>query len=1101
VTEFTDDGGTSTLVLDGLGRTREAIYDDGDLTVSYDYGTNGVESDWTEIDSASTGIIGRQFTEGGQLAGWTREVDGVTQTTAIYRYDNGRLDEEEDPFGNITKYTYDEFGRTEKIKDLSTGAEVVYTYDAVGRVLTETRSYTDASGPRSETTTYTYDIDDQGPTTVKDPLGYITEFDVDGTVSTVRSPLTDLGGGNLGEISGVTRTTQVVRNAAGLPIAYINADGSQTTIGYRNSDTLGDAEQFPTFVRDESGRERRFTYDDQGRLETSTDLGGVVTSFSYQDVSPTDNDPDLPEGGRREVVDLPGPASVTYLYNEDGRLIKIERPGFGDYEVLDLDTTGGLDFTPDGQPLSVLLSSGETVEMTYDDIGRMATRKVTSTSMVVTENVEFVYDPASDNLVRTVDLLAGPAGTNPALPTGGDEAVYVYYSTTNPQEAGASHAGKLEKIVYPSGASVRYQYDALGRVIQLFTKPVDTGPDEYSTSYEYNQLGNLWKVHDPFGGTTTYNYDELGRLKNRTLPNGVFTTWTFDNRDRLTLLAHYESDGGTIISSFAYEHPTQAVGEPSRITQTDDTGNITYIKLTYDPALRLEREEYFNDVGNDNNDANDTLIRTIEYSYDAQGNRTLRTEDSNVDTYNINTESGYELDSITGANPATFGYDTGGRLISLVRGATNASLDYNSSGQLISVDNASGADPSFEFDALGRRTRSNDGTTSRNYLIAPAAQRLGAGVLDVEVQHLATQAGGGPTTGWIYAGENPILRFEGAPGAEQVSYYLEDASDSIRALLDAAGNVVQQYNYDAFGNTLAGSDLPSSAAGGDFGYQAAWRDDATELYYMRARTYEGRFLTPDPADGVPQAPETYNLYAFANNNPHLYSDPTGLFSVTEISVSINISNNLQSFKAAAVQNARKFATDEIEELAVNFLVNKLSSLLPSFGGADPSSLIRSIGAADVGTLFQDSVNGVLEKLLPFPDGVWIEPSIDVSGKVVNAGLNRNNPEGFKTFGTKKPRPDYLINRTNPKSSNAGRTWLVGDISLSGNGIYKKYVDPGKQINQWNAITNHAKNFGIRISTFFTFFEGGSHVAPAIKALISEKAFKDGTFVFIISLKD
>ncbi|MEZ6073129.1 MAG: hypothetical protein R3C10_23395 [Pirellulales bacterium] len=145
----------------------------------------------------------------------------------------------------------------------------------------------------------------------------------------------------------------------------------------------------------------------------------------------------------------------------------------------------------------------------------------------------------------------------------------------------------------------------------------------------------------------------------------------------------------------------------------------------------------------------------------------------------------------------------------------------------------------------------------------------------MSVQHLATDGSGGVQAGWVYAGENPILRFD---ASNSVEYYLEDASDSIAALVDSGGVKTAEYAYDGFGNILDGSDDPVSDAGGDFGLHAAWLDPDTGLYDMRGgRTIpkRGGFTAPDPAEPNPQAPETYRPYTFANNNPHLFSDPTG----------------------------------------------------------------------------------------------------------------------------------------------------------------------------------------------------------------------------------
>ena len=271
----------------------------------------------------------------------------------------------------------------------------------------------------------------------------------------------------------------------------------------------------------------------------------------------------------------------------------------------------------------------------------------------------------------------------------------------------------------------------------LISRP-DATATPYTTTYEYNAVGLLWKVHDPFGGETEYTYDELGRLKNRELPNGVYTTWTFDDRDRLTELVHRESIGGDVISSFTYEHPVNAVGEPHRITREDGS----YIDLVYDDALRLESETYYDSDANNND-----LLRKIEYTYDAQGNRTSRTVDGAGEEYEIDPDSGYMLTATGGADgivgtgdDAVYGYDAsgGGRVVSIDRGSDDWTLSYNSAGQVIGVTRAGDTALSYEYDGLGRRTGATAGAQTYDYLIAPAAQRLG---LDMEVQHLATSAG------------------------------------------------------------------------------------------------------------------------------------------------------------------------------------------------------------------------------------------------------------------------------------------------------------------------------------------------------------------------
>ena len=101
------------------------------------------------------------------------------------------------------------------------------------------------------------------------------------------------------------------------------------------------------------------------------------------------------------------------------------------------------------------------------------------------------------------------------------------------------------------------------------------------------------------------------------------------------------------------------------------------------------------------------------------------------------------------------------------------------------------------------------------------------------------------------------------------NYYLTDEQGSVRYVLDAAGNVQNDYQYDAFGQRIAGHEnIPNRLK-----YNAQIEDDLTGLYYLRARYYNtdiGRFTQEDVIynDGL-------NLYAYCSSNPVMYSDPSG----------------------------------------------------------------------------------------------------------------------------------------------------------------------------------------------------------------------------------
>ena len=227
-------------------------------------------------------------------------------------------------------------------------------------------------------------------------------------------------------------------------------------------------------------------------------------------------------------------------------------------------------------------------------------------------------------------------------------------------------AGRLSGMTYPSGRTIAYTFDALGRVNQVSTTPQSGAAQIVASNIAYQS----------FGGVKSY-----------TLGNGQSYTRSYDLDGRI---ASYNL--GSQFFALGYD-------AASRITFINDTGNAqnsnTY---SYDNLDRL--------IG--------AVLPSLPfaYNYDAVGNRTSKTVGSATDTYAYGTTSN-RLASITAQAGATrsFVFDADGS-------TTNDGINryiYDTRGRLTQSVGALGT-TTYQVNALGQRVRKTNSTEDRVYL-------------------------------------------------------------------------------------------------------------------------------------------------------------------------------------------------------------------------------------------------------------------------------------------------------------------------------------------------------------------------------------------------
>ena len=148
------------------------------------------------------------------------------------------------------------------------------------------------------------------------------------------------------------------------------------------------------------------------------------------------------------------------------------------------------------------------------------------------------------------------------------------------------NAGNLMKVTDPLNHATQFGYDALSRRTST-TDATNTGITRYKydgldqlievtdarnvvTAYAIDGLGNLSQTTSADTGVTSNTYDDAGNLTSRLDAKQQRTTYKYDALGRLTLITY--SDNATV--SYEYDQGANAIGRLNKIT--DSSGSIAY---------------------------------------------------------------------------------------------------------------------------------------------------------------------------------------------------------------------------------------------------------------------------------------------------------------------------------------------------------------------------------------------------------------------------------------------------------------------------------------------------------------------------------------------
>ncbi|HJQ23988.1 MAG TPA: RHS repeat-associated core domain-containing protein [Blastocatellia bacterium] len=450
---------------------------------------------------------------------------------------------------------------------------------------------------------------------------------------------------------------------------------------------------------------------------------------------------------------------------------------------------------------------------------------------------------------------------------------YSYNQAGAVTEISHHRMGAITRLSYPASNTTRFEYDAVGNLLAIkdATGRTRYGYDEWNRltqtilpdgkklSAEYDSWGQVRRLVLPDGSAVRYSHDAQGGLMQfgdgqgdvyyeirgdarrlyRRLPNGVLTVYESSAAGQLTALRHLNPDGG-VICAYAYEYDPE--GRINAIAETSTRGTAT-TRYEYDLLGRLAKLT-----------PPDGLL--VSYDYDAMGNRTAETGGAGTVQYSYDAQG-----RLLRAGETTFTYDAAGNLIARKDRAQRVTYEYDDENQLIAVRTGQ-TTVRYTYDGAGNRVRREVNGKVTNYLndfSAGMPQVVGEYGKDGKLAH-------------YLLGKTRVGRRD---AAGEAVYFLEDHLGSTRCVVDGAGQVLARYDYTPFGEPKLVEGTPQT----EFLYAGEQWDQEAHLLYLRARFYDpqtGRFLSADPLPGSPLAPQSFNRYAYADNDPINQVDPLGL---------------------------------------------------------------------------------------------------------------------------------------------------------------------------------------------------------------------------------
>ena len=505
-------------------------------------------------------------------------------------------------------------------------------------------------------------------------------------------------------------------------------------------------------------------------------------------------------------------------------------------------------YDPNGNLTSKTDARSITTTYVYDALNRVTERSYDDNA---TLPVYYTYDKLSHAMGQLIKVTTGSGSTpfsvseNTEFDAFGrvkkskqstDGTVY------NEMEYTYNLSGALIEEKYPSGRLVRNVLDNNGDLMQVQSKKANETLRNYANGFTYTAAGAVSAMR---------------------LGNGKWESTTFNSRLQPIRIGLGGSASDQSLLKLEY---TYGVVENNQLNTAKNNGNIQSQTITVQRSnqnpLVLNQSYVYDDL-NRLKSAEETTGGSSAwkqtYSFDRYGNRRFDQANTSFPASFANT---------TVSNPAINASDN--------RFAGGQGYTYDPSGNMLT--DAEGR--SFQYDAENKQKEVKNASN----------QSIGLYYFDGDGRRVkkvtATE-----TVIFVYdAGGKLVAEYSTNPSeSPQVQYLTNDHLGTPRINTNENGAVVSRTDYMPYGEEiigLGGRSTTDKYVGDDVrqGFTGYINDEETGLDYAQARMYKkelGRFTAADPAmvSASIQNPQTWNRYAYVLNNPHLYTDPFGLWAI------------------------------------------------------------------------------------------------------------------------------------------------------------------------------------------------------------------------------